>query len=92
MNAAPAVLHNVDARCFECTVDGHRCVAEYLPEGDTLVFTHTWVPSALRGRGIASLLVRAAAEHARREHKTIVARCSYVAEWLERHPEYSTQE
>lgn len=90
METVPTIHHNVEARCFECTVEGHRSVAEYLLEGETMIFTHTGVPTELRGRGIASHLVRAAVDYARRERKTIVPRCSYVAAWLERHPEVSS--
>lgn len=90
MEAVPTIHHNVAACCFECTVEGHRSVAEYRLEGETMIFTHTGVPTELRGRGIASHLVRAAAEYARRENKIIVPRCSYVAAWLQRHPEFSS--
>jgi len=89
METVPVIRHNAEARCFECTVEGHRSVAEYSLDGERMIFTHTGVPAELRGRGIASHLVRTAVDYARREGKTIVPRCSYVAAWLERHPEVS---
>jgi predicted GNAT family acetyltransferase len=50
--------------------------------------THTFVPGELRGRGLAEQLVRAALEHARAEKLRVVPACSYVAKYIERHPEY----
>lgn len=67
---------------------GHLAVAEYVPEGDRLVFTHTFVPPELRGRGIAEQLVRAALDDARQQGKRIVPQCSYVALFIRRNPEF----
>jgi predicted GNAT family acetyltransferase len=53
-----------------------------------MIFTHTFVPDALRGRGIAAVLVRTALEEARRTGRRVVPRCSYVAEFIQRHPEF----
>jgi uncharacterized protein len=69
-------------------VDGHLSVADYQKRDDTMVFTHTFVPPELRGRGIAEKLVRAALEHAREEKLRVVPACSYVAVFIERHKEF----
>lgn len=82
----PTITHNLEARRFETTVDGHLAVVEYRLDGDAIVFTHTEVPEALRGRGLASQLVSTAVAFARKENKRIVPECSYVAAWLARHP------
>jgi predicted GNAT family acetyltransferase len=47
------------------------------------------VPAAIGGRGIAGRLVRAALEHARAAGLKVVPRCSYVADYLDKHPEYA---
>lgn len=52
-----------------------------------LVFDHTYVPPALRGRGIAEKLVEAGVAFARAEKATIVPACSYVQALFDRHPE-----
>ena len=49
---------------FEATVDGQLCVADYQLRGDVMWMTHTGVPSAVGGRGIAAELVRVALEWA----------------------------
>ncbi|NNC24565.1 N-acetyltransferase, partial [Salinisphaera sp. USBA-960] len=62
---------------------------DYQLRGDQLVITHTGVPEAIGGRGIASDLVRAAFEYARGAGLKVWPACSYAAVWAERHPEYS---
>lgn len=82
------VVHNAAESRFETTVEGLLSVAEYeLAEG-VVVFTHTLVPSALRGRGIAEKLVRAALAWARAERRRVVPACSYVATFIGRHVEF----
>lgn len=89
MNDAIEVKRNETESRFESTVDGYLCVAEYsLREGE-MVFTHTFVPPELRGRGIAEKLVRAGLDHARHEGLRVVPACSYVASFIRRHREYA---
>lgn len=73
---------------FELDVEGHRAIAAYQREGDTITFTHTLVPEAIAGRGVASKLIRAALDAARDEGLKVVAQCPFVAAYIERHPEY----
>ena len=63
-------------------------VAEYRRQGDTVVFTHTEVDDAFEGRGVGSALVRAALDQVREAGSPVVARCPFVAEYIDRHPEY----
>lgn len=72
---------------FELVVDGHRALAAYQIEGDTIVFTHTIVPKAIEGRGVASKLIRAALDSARDQGLKVVPQCPFVAAYMQRHPE-----
>ena len=83
-----AVWHNAAASRFEATVDGHLAMAEYGLADGRMVFTHTFVPPELRGRGIADKLVRAALDFARAQNCRVVPQCSYVAVFIRRHPEF----
>ena len=81
------VIHNDAARRFESLVDGHLSVAEYELSEGVMHMTHTLVPTALRGRGIAAHLVEAALDHARAQGLKINPQCSYVRLYMERHPD-----
>jgi len=88
MSTAIAVRHNPAAHRYEAEVEGHLAVAEYTLEGDRQVFTHTFVPPELRGRGVAEQLVRTALEEARAAGRKVVPLCSYVAVFIRRNPEF----
>jgi len=83
-----SVRHNAAASRFEAAVEGHLAIADYLLEDGRMVFTHTFVPPELRGRGVAEKLVRAGLEQARAEGRRVVPQCSYVAVFIRRHPEF----
>lgn len=84
-----AVAHNPAQQRFERHVPGAPTpFLSYTRAGDHVVFDHTSVPPELRGHGIAAELTRAALEHAREHHWRIVPACSYVATYINRHPEF----
>jgi predicted GNAT family acetyltransferase len=89
MAATIPVQHNAAEHRYEATVDGYVSVCEYEPADGRWVFTHTFVPPELRGRGIAEQLVRAALAGARATGNKVVPACSYVAAFLDRHKEYA---
>ncbi len=82
------IKHDTAAGRFETVVDGHTAHLDYELEDGVMRFTHTIVPDAIGGRGIAGRLVRHGMEHAREHGLHIVPQCSYVRAWLERHPDY----
>ena len=71
--------------------DGQRLlgVAAYERRGDTVVFTHTEVDPDAGQSGLGSTLVRGALDDVRARGGSVVARCSFVRGWIERHPEYA---
>lgn len=85
------VHHNTAACRYEIEIDGHLAVAEYVVESSgRVVFTHTFVPPELRGRGLAEKLVRRALDDAREQGHRVVPACSYVATFIERHEQFQT--
>jgi predicted GNAT family acetyltransferase len=84
------VRHNVTANRYEAEVGGHLAVADYRRENERIIFTHTFVPPELRGRGIAEQLVRTALDEARRDGRRVVPQCSFVARFIRRNPEFQS--
>jgi len=81
------IEHHPEEGCFRTRVDGHECILEYRREGSAACMDHVGVPAPVEGRGIASALAGAAVAWARLEGLEVVARCPYVAAWMQRHPE-----
>jgi predicted GNAT family acetyltransferase len=81
------VTHNEPRHRFEATVDGQLCVCDYQLRGNVMWMTHTGVPPAVGGRGIAAELVRVALEWAGAQGHTVEPSCSYVAVYMRRHPD-----
>lgn len=82
------VIHNTAKNRFELTVDGGTVVADYDLSPGTIAFTHTVTPSSLRGRGLAAVVVKTALEYARDQKLKVVPMCWYVAEYINKHPEF----
>ena len=74
---------------FVLDVGGAVAFANYRLTGDRVIITHTETPPPLRGRGIASQLVKGALELIRADGLKVVAGCSFVVDYLEQHPEYA---
>ncbi len=84
------VHRNEDAGRYDLTVDGvHAGHADYVVEGTRIVMPHTVIDPSLRGRGLAAQLVGAALDDVRTQGRTVVPTCWYVAEYIDRHPEYA---
>lgn len=82
------ITHNEKTHRFETTVDGTTAYLSYVDNGDVWVFDHTIVPSEIGGRGIAGELTKHALDYAREQGKEVVPACSYVANYVQKHPEY----
>lgn len=83
------VIHDADARQFHVDVEGHRGNLDYILRDGVMTITHTGVPPAIGGRGVAAELTRAALETARSEAWKVVPACSYAAAFIRRHPEFA---
>jgi predicted GNAT family acetyltransferase len=82
-----AVTHDEARQRFETIVDGQLCVADYQRRGDVLWMTHTVVPPAVGGRGVAAELVRVALAWAEAQGLRVEPACSYVEAYMRRHPQ-----
>jgi uncharacterized protein len=69
--------------------DGYEAELVYHLHRDRIVLLHSEVPKALKGNGMAELLVRAALKKAASGGLTIVPWCPFARRWLEEHPDYA---
>lgn len=83
------VVHHPVSSRFIAEVDGHQAHLDYELFGDEMHITHTRVPTAIGGRGVAGELVRVALEHARNEGLKVKPLCSYADAWMAKHPAYA---
>jgi len=83
------VRDNKDKSRFELDVEGGVAFANYRLTPKAVIITHTETPRALRGRGVASELVRGALELIRADGSKVVAGCGFVVDYLNQHPEFA---
>ncbi len=70
---------------FVLHAEGSTAHLDYELAGQVMTITHTIVPEALGGRGIAAKLTKAAFDYARAAKLKIIPACSYVAAWAKKH-------
>ncbi|MDN5895390.1 MAG: N-acetyltransferase [Nocardioides sp.] len=82
------VHDNREQSRFEAHVDGEPAgFAEYVRDETIITFTHTEVH--LEGLGVGSALARQALDTVRAEGGLdVVAQCSFIKGWIEKHPDY----
>jgi len=81
------IEHLPDQGRFQAMVDGRPCVVDYRLANGVMAVTHTEVPPALEGRGIAGQLTQALLDHAEANGLKVAPLCSYARAYLRRHPE-----
>jgi predicted GNAT family acetyltransferase len=81
------VNHDPQTRRFFIPTEHGDAVLEYTADQERVVFTHTFVPSQLRGQGVAEKLVSAGLAWAAETRRVATATCSYVARFLEGNPQ-----
>jgi len=83
------VVDRPDQNRFELAVGDEFALAYYRLDGDRVVLTHTEVPQALSGQGVGSRLAKGVFEQIKASGRKVVPRCSFMAGWVSRHPEYN---
>ena len=74
---------------YELHVRGELAAfSNYRLAPDRIVFTHTETLDGFSGHGLATRLARAVLDAARTRGLRVVARCPFVAEFVDEHPEY----
>jgi len=85
------VVDNTAESRFELALGGGDvAIANYRrTDSGALIIPHTEVPPAYRGQGIAGILAQGVFDIARTRGIKLILRCSYMAAWFKRHPDYA---
>jgi uncharacterized protein len=84
----PDVVDNKDRGRFEMAVDGHTAFVTYRRSDSAIALLHAEVPQELEGRGVGSRLAKATLDAVRGEGLKVIPRCSFIAAYIAKHPEY----
>ncbi len=83
------VVHDAKHRKFVIHNDGKDAYLRYAEDGSgRMEFVSTYVPDEMRGQGVASEIIKAAAEYAVSTGLRIVPVCSYAQSYFKKHEEY----
>jgi predicted GNAT family acetyltransferase len=82
-----AISHDHDAHRFTVEVEGMLAQLDYTVADGVMTITHTRVPAAIGGRGIAGELMRSALDAARKAGWAVNPACSYAAAYMAKHPQ-----
>jgi len=83
------LIHNTQDHQYEFHIDGHIAYIRYHEKNGNLHLTHTTVPDELAGKGLARTLLEAVLKQIKTDNKKAVAQCSYIVNYLVKHPEAS---
>lgn len=78
------VIHKSGEKRFEVALDEGTAVLEYTLRDKIMTLTHTYVPNAIRGRGVAGGMTAAALEYAREQNFNVVPLCSFAVTYIAR--------
>ncbi|WP_428660062.1 GNAT family N-acetyltransferase [Runella sp.] len=82
------IINNVDLHRFETEIDGEIAFVEYQWKEGVIYILHTFVPNALRGRGVAGQLAEFVLGTIRKENWPVKIYCPFFKKYVEEHPEY----
>lgn len=85
------VTNNPAENRYEARVDGELLgFAEYHLTKSSIVFTHTEVFEAAKGKGVGSALARGALDDVRAQGgRDVVPVCPFIHGWIDDHAEYA---
>ncbi len=90
MSASVTVRHAPERHRYEVLVDDEVAgFAVYHRRGGRFILVHTEVDDAHAGQGIGSTLARGALDDIRSTGASVLPLCPFIAEWIDRHPDYA---
>jgi len=84
----PEVIHEKENERFVIYTEGNEVYVEYTMTEKEINLYHTYTHPALRGKGLAAQVVRAALEFAKENNLKVIPTCSYVQSFIAKNDEY----
>ncbi|HEY6626776.1 MAG TPA: GNAT family N-acetyltransferase [Ignavibacteriaceae bacterium] len=84
----PEVIHEKENKRFVIYTEGNEVYVEYTMTEKEINLYHTYTYPALRGKGLAAQVVRAALEFAKENNLKVIPTCSYVQAFIAKNDEY----
>lgn len=82
------LIHNEKENKYEYHIGGHVAYITYEDNNGVLGLTHTIVPDALAGQGLAKKLLIDVLETIKKDGKKAKAECSYIVAFEGKNPDY----
>jgi predicted GNAT family acetyltransferase len=79
------INHDSNGHQFTTEIDGFRAELDYTLADGVMTITHTGVPQAIGGRGVAAELMRTALKVAGERGWSVNPACSYAAAYMSKH-------
>lgn len=85
----PTVANNADRQRYEISADGRVAgFATYRAEPGRITLVHAEIDPDFTGRGLGSALVQSALDDIRRQGRSVVPACPFVADFIASHAGY----
>jgi predicted GNAT family acetyltransferase len=86
-----SIVRNEHRHRYEALSDGDLAgFMTYRLAEDTIELVHTEIDDASEGKGVGSVFVRDVLDEIRRDgERRVIPSCPFVAEWIDRHPDYA---
>ena len=82
------VIHEKENERFVIYTEGNEVYVEYTMTEEKINLYHTYTHPALRGKGLAAQVVRAAFEYAKENNLKVIPTCSYVQSFIAKNDGY----
>ncbi len=84
------VEDNQSKNRFEANIEGQIAIITYEKQGNTLKLIHTEVPETLKGKGIASQMVKKVLNSIQNSGYKMDPVCPFIKSYVEKHPEWKS--
>ena len=81
------IRDNPEKHRFEADLGDSIAVAEYILTPTKIIFSNTEEPPAHEGKGIGTILIKAALQSARERGLKVIPTCPFFASYMKRHVE-----